>query len=71
MNITNCKNNTDLLAHCKRELIHAVWRILLDDDFVEAYHDGIIIECFDGVKRCVYPRIFTYAADYPEKCAVS
>ena len=43
----------------------------MDDDFVEAYRDGVIIECFDGVKRRVYPRIFTYAADYPEKCAVS
>jgi hypothetical protein len=32
-----------------------VWQQLLDDDFLEAYQHGI------------YPRIFTYSADYPEK----
>jgi hypothetical protein len=47
--------------------MHAVWRLLLDDDFVEAYQHGIALRCADGVIRRVYPRIFTYAADYPEK----
>ena len=28
---------------------------------------GIIIRCIDGIERRVYPRIFTYSADYPEK----
>ena len=66
-NLTNRKNNAELLTHCKRELIHAVWGILLDDDFIEAYRNGIVIRCFDSVIRRVYPRIFTYSADYPEK----
>ncbi|KAF9237036.1 hypothetical protein BU15DRAFT_76410 [Melanogaster broomeanus] len=61
------KNHADLLAHCKRELIHAIWRILLDDDFINAYKDGMVIKCYDGITRRVYPRIFTYSADYPEK----
>ncbi|KAF8834278.1 hypothetical protein BDN67DRAFT_992701 [Paxillus ammoniavirescens] len=61
------KSHADLLAHCKRELIHAIWRILLDDKFVEAYKNGILIKCHDGVVCRVYPRIFTYSADYPEK----
>ena len=47
--------------------MHAIWRILLDDAFVEAYKNGIVVKCFDGVTRRVYPRIFTYSADYPEK----
>ena len=47
--------------------MHAIWRILLDDDFVEAYKNGIVVRCFDGVTWRVYPRIFTYSADYPEK----
>ena len=47
--------------------MHAIWRVLLDDDFVEAYKNGIVVKCFDGVHRRVYPRIFTYSADYPEK----
>ncbi|KAJ7131818.1 hypothetical protein C8R43DRAFT_1133491 [Mycena crocata] len=56
-----------LLTHCRRELMHQVWRLMLDDEFLHAYQHGIIIQCVDGVKRRVYPRIFTYSADYPEK----
>jgi hypothetical protein len=47
--------------------MHAIWRLLLDDDFLEAYEHGIVIECQDGIFRRFYPRIFTYSADYPEK----
>ncbi|KAF8427567.1 hypothetical protein L210DRAFT_3652625 [Boletus edulis BED1] len=61
------KRNADMVTHCKRELIHAVWRILLDNDFVEAYKNGIVVKCFNGITRRVYPQIFTYSADYPEK----
>ena len=43
--------------------------VLLDDDFIEAYEWGIIIECIDGITRLCFPRIITYSADYPEKCA--
>jgi hypothetical protein len=56
-----------LLTHCRRELMHAVWSILLDDEFLHAYTYGVVIKCHDGVERRVYPRIFTYSADYPEK----
>lgn len=47
--------------------MHAQWRILLDDEFVEAYEHGIVILCCDGILRRFYPRILTYSADYPEK----
>jgi hypothetical protein len=47
--------------------MQAIWLLLLDDDFVSAYAHGFLIICGDGVKRRVFPRIFTYAADYPEK----
>ncbi|KAF9501634.1 hypothetical protein BDN71DRAFT_1584712 [Pleurotus eryngii] len=57
----------DILTHCRRELIHAIWRLLLNDEFVHAYKYGIIIMCHDGVERRVFPRIFTYGANYPEK----
>lgn len=50
--------------------MHAVWTLLLDKEFMYAYEHGIIIECPDGVSRRFYPRIFTYSADYPEKCAI-
>ncbi|KAJ3967322.1 hypothetical protein EV361DRAFT_871713 [Lentinula raphanica] len=61
------KRKADIITHCNRELYHAVWRHLLDDDFIHAYRYGVVIECFDGVKRRIYPRFFTYSADYPEK----
>ncbi|KAJ7053674.1 hypothetical protein C8F01DRAFT_1329290 [Mycena amicta] len=57
----------DILTHCRRELMHAVWSFLLDDAFLHAYKYGIVIKCADGKYRRVYPRIFTYSADYPEK----
>jgi hypothetical protein len=55
------------MAHCQRELYHAQWAILLDEEFLEAYVHGIIIDCCDGIRHRFYPRIFTYSADYPEK----
>ncbi|KAF4601473.1 hypothetical protein EYR40_004841 [Pleurotus pulmonarius] len=58
---------TDLLTHARRELMHAVWRELLDNEFIHAYKHGIVIECADGIQRRFYPRLFTYSADYPEK----
>ena len=56
-----------LMTHCRRELLHAQWDILLDDEFLEAYEHGIVIECCDEITRRFYPRILTYSADYKEK----
>jgi hypothetical protein len=57
----------DILAHCRRELMHAVWKLILDDDFLHAYKFGMVLRCQDGIERRIYPRVFTYSADYPEK----
>jgi hypothetical protein len=38
-----------LLTHCHRKLIQAVWGLLLDEEFMEAYKHGIVIECADGI----------------------
>ena len=56
-----------LLTHLRRELFHRSWELLIDAKFVEAYKHGIVVDCADGVRRRIYPRIFTYSADYPEK----
>ncbi|KAG2055898.1 hypothetical protein BDR06DRAFT_981635 [Suillus hirtellus] len=61
----------DILAHCKHEMFRAIWHILIDDDFLDAYRNGIIIKCHDGVYCQVFPRIFTYSADYPEKVLIT
>ena len=56
-----------LIAHIRQEIMHAQWALLLDDDFLQIYVHGMVIECVDGVLRRFYPQIFTYLADYPEK----
>ncbi|KZT30276.1 hypothetical protein NEOLEDRAFT_1153539 [Neolentinus lepideus HHB14362 ss-1] len=50
--ISGTSPTADVLTHCRREIMHA---------------HGIILKGEDGVTRRVYPRIFTYSADYPEK----
>ena len=55
------------MTFCHRELMHTQWKVLLDDDFIEAWRHGILIECCDGMYRPFYPRIFTHSGDYPEK----
>lgn len=58
------------MTHCQREFLHAQWKELLDDEFMEAYEHGVVIKCSDGLKRRFYLRIFAYSADYPEKYVV-
>ncbi|KAG2737572.1 hypothetical protein P692DRAFT_201672840, partial [Suillus brevipes Sb2] len=60
-----------LHTHCRRELFHACWSILLDEEFVHVYRHGIVLKCPDGVLRRVFPRILTYSADYPEKALIA
>ncbi|KAJ7105539.1 hypothetical protein C8R44DRAFT_639016 [Mycena epipterygia] len=59
--------SAEVLTHCRRELMHAIWRLLLDGEFLEACEHGIVVECPDGISRRFYFRVFTYSADYPEK----
>ena len=61
------KPTADVLKFCKRELFQQIWLLLLDNEFMEAYEHGIKLVCGDGVTRRLFPRIFTYSADYPEK----
>jgi hypothetical protein len=63
----SANQRSNLLKHCRRELMHEVWSLMLDDEFLEAYKHGIVLRCADSVLRRVYPRIFTYSADYKEK----
>lgn len=56
------------MTHCKRELFHKAWDVILSDpEFKDAYENGMEVKCADGIIRLVFPRIFTYSADYPEK----
>ncbi|KAG2335506.1 hypothetical protein BDR05DRAFT_898361, partial [Suillus weaverae] len=60
-------SSSEVYTYCKRELMQAIWKLLLDEDFMHAYEHGIVIRCGDGITRRVFPRFFTYSADYPEK----
>ncbi|KAG9079443.1 hypothetical protein FS749_008528 [Ceratobasidium sp. UAMH 11750] len=59
--------SASLLTHLRRELMHTVMQELLDTEFLQAWQHGIVIKCADGRTRRVFPRIFTYSADYPER----
>jgi hypothetical protein len=56
-----------VLTHMRRELMHEVWKVILDDEFINVYTRGFLTEFADDTVRRVFPRIFTYSADYPEK----
>jgi len=51
------------ITHLKRDLIHAIWELLLNDKFMHAYEHGIVLKCADGIFRRLFPRFFTYSAD--------
>ena len=61
------KKDDQPFTHLRRELVQAVLKLEFDNEFWEAYKNGIIVDCADGIRRRLYPRIFTYTADYPEK----
>lgn len=41
--------------------------VLLQDDVLDAYKNGIEFDCSDGVTRRLFPRFTAYSADYPER----
>jgi hypothetical protein len=36
-----------MITHLHRELMHEVWGALLDEEFIDAWNYGIVIECAD------------------------
>ena len=61
----------DVITHCHRELFHEVIKLILEGRFAEAYKHGILITFPDGITRRVFPRFYSYSADYPEKYVAS
>ncbi|KZV79958.1 hypothetical protein EXIGLDRAFT_733851 [Exidia glandulosa HHB12029] len=70
LGVTQPSVKREILTHLRRELNHAAWTRLLDNDFCHAYRHGVVINCADGVTRRIFPRFFCYIADYPEKYVV-
>ena len=59
--------SNDIMTHSRRELVHAVYLLLMDKDFMHAYVYGCELEFWDGIIRQWFPRWFIHATDYPEK----
>ncbi|KIM58439.1 hypothetical protein SCLCIDRAFT_1191277, partial [Scleroderma citrinum Foug A] len=70
-NAGNSHLGDDFFTHCHRELFYAQWGILLDNEFIEVYQHGIVSQCYNGITDQLYPHIFTYSADYPEKVLIA
>ena len=49
------------------QVMQQIWLRLLDKKFMEAWKNGIVVTCGDGIRRRLFFRFFIYAADYPEK----
>ena len=47
--------------------MHAIWLLMLDDEFVKAYREGLVTQFIDGATRRAFFRFVIHSADYPEK----
>ena len=61
------KPSTAVIRFLRTELMEQIWLLLLDPKFMQAWIEGIVVLCGDGVMRRLFFRFFIYAADYPEK----
>lgn len=52
----------EIITHCNCELMHAVWRFLLDDEFVHAYKYGIVIKCFGSSALMEWNVMYTHVS---------
>jgi hypothetical protein len=55
------------MTYMRHKIMQAVWDQLLDPEFMDAYENGVVVQCSDKIVRCLFPCIFTYSANYPEK----
>jgi hypothetical protein len=67
MNAFNKPATAAMLTHLRRELVQAVWMLLMDEEFMHAYIHGFLFQLVDGILRILYLLFLTYSADYPEK----
>ncbi|KAH6886502.1 hypothetical protein BKA70DRAFT_1123239 [Coprinopsis sp. MPI-PUGE-AT-0042] len=61
------KPTDDVLRFARREVVHAIYFLILDDEFLHAYVYGHEMEFWDGVVRHLFPCFFSHSMDYPEK----
>jgi hypothetical protein len=59
--------SNEFRTHCEREFMHEQLKILFDDEFIVAYHHGMVIDCYDSIARRFYLRVFSHSGDYKDK----
>jgi hypothetical protein len=47
--------NANILTFLQHELMHAIWSLLLTNNFVNAYVFGIVVLYADGMSRQLFP----------------
>ncbi|KAL0565335.1 hypothetical protein V5O48_016689 [Marasmius crinis-equi] len=56
------------LRFCKVELLQAIWHIIISEPkFYEAYVNGYVKKCANGIIRHLFYHFFCYSANYVEK----
>ncbi|THV02941.1 hypothetical protein K435DRAFT_652331, partial [Dendrothele bispora CBS 962.96] len=55
--------SAEVLRFLKREIMQAVWMLLMNDEFVHAHKHGFLEKCADSKVRRFFPRFYTYSAD--------
>ena len=56
-----------LCIHSHHELFYKKWKLLIDEEFINADHHDIVISCCDGARYWFCPQIFMYSTNYPKK----
>ena len=49
-----------MYTYFKHKLMQAIWKLLLNDEIVETYKNGVLIHCADSITRHVFPWFFSY-----------
>ena len=62
-----CPATATMLTYLKQELTHAVWKFLMDDEFIHTFVYGLVTKLPDGIERLSFPQFMIYAMDYQEK----
>ncbi|KAI0665786.1 hypothetical protein C8Q78DRAFT_1072796 [Trametes maxima] len=59
--------SADVLTFCKHELMQCVWLLLLDEEFMDTYKNGILVVCGDGVTCRIFPPFHDLLGRLPGK----
>ncbi|THV04136.1 hypothetical protein K435DRAFT_649906, partial [Dendrothele bispora CBS 962.96] len=62
-----CSPSPTIFTHLKRELMQAIWALILDDELMHTYEHGLALQYSDGIMQRLFARFYTYSMDYLKK----